>query len=109
MRTILCWTSVVLLTVAMTTPSHAVDKTTTAGQATAKTLQAGKLKGGLKATGGTTGGTVGGGATVAELSAYECRTLGGTVVVVADDRCGASRKYCRMPDTLAACIDEIGD
>ncbi len=109
MKTFLCWTSAILLTTAMATPLYAVDKTTIAGQATAKTLQAGKLKGGLKATGGTTGGTVGGGTTVAELSAYECRTLGGTVVVVADDRCGASRKYCRMPDTLAACIDEIGE
>ena len=105
MKTFLCWTSAVLLTAAMATPLHAVDKTTTAAQATAKTLQAGKVKGGLKNTLGTTGG----GTTVAELSAYECRTLGGTVVVVADDRCGASRKYCRMPDTLAACIDEIGE
>jgi hypothetical protein len=57
--------------------------------------------------GGTVVGPVGGGPTAAELSAYECRQVGGTVVTVGDDRCGASRKYCRMPDTNAVCIDEL--
>ena len=100
--------SAALLVLALAlTPAAAVDNKTTTKQPAAKAAQAAKkaVKGGVK----TTVGTVGTGATVAELSAYECRTLGGTVVVVADDRCGASRKYCRMPDTLAACIDELTD
>jgi hypothetical protein len=42
----------------------------------------------------------------AKLSSHDCTTLGGTVVGVADDRCGASRQYCRMPNSLAACIDK---
>lgn len=39
------------------------------------------------------------------LSTQDCKNVGGTVVEVADDRCGTSRQYCRMPDTNAVCID----
>ncbi|HXG79158.1 MAG TPA: hypothetical protein VNJ31_07475 [Methyloceanibacter sp.] len=39
------------------------------------------------------------------LSTQDCKNVGGTVVEVADDRCGSSRQYCRMPDTNAVCID----
>jgi len=39
------------------------------------------------------------------LSTQDCKNVGGTVVEVADDRCGASRQYCRMPDTNAVRID----
>jgi hypothetical protein len=39
------------------------------------------------------------------LSTQDCKNVGGTVVEVADDRCGASRQYCRMPDTNAVCIN----
>ena len=38
------------------------------------------------------------------LSAWDCRSVGGTVVTVTDGRCGASGQYCRMPDTNAVCI-----
>ena len=50
------------------------------------------------------GGIVTGG-TVQELSAQDCKNVGGKVIDVADDRCGSTRKYCRMPDTNAVCID----
>jgi hypothetical protein len=39
------------------------------------------------------------------LSTQDCKNVGGTVVEVTDDRCGASRQYCRMPDTNAVCIN----
>lgn len=84
-------------------PAHAIENKTTGVTKNLRTL---KLKPGV---GGGTVGPVGGGTTVAELSAWECRQVGGTVVTVADDRCGASRKYCRMPDTNAVCIDELTD
>ena len=45
------------------------------------------------------------GNSVAELSAQDCKNVGGKVIDVADDRCGSTRKYCRMPDTNAVCID----
>ncbi|MGH6736496.1 MAG: hypothetical protein ACRECX_10520 [Methyloceanibacter sp.] len=72
---------------------------------TAPALKAPTTK--LKPTGPTGGvkGTTGG--TVAELSTQDCKNVGGTVVGVADDRCGASRQYCRMPDTNAVCIDKV--
>lgn len=38
------------------------------------------------------------------LSAWDCRSVGGTVITVTDGRCGASGQYCRMPDTNAVCI-----
>ena len=57
-------------------------------------------------TGPKVGGVKGTGGTVAELSTQDCKNVGGTVVGVADDRCGASRQYCRMPDTNAVCIDK---
>lgn len=50
------------------------------------------------------GGLVTGGA-VSELSAQDCKNVGGKVITVTDNRCGASGKYCRMPDTNAVCID----
>ena len=40
------------------------------------------------------------------LTSWDCKAVGGTVVTVGDDRCGASRRYCRMPDTNAVCIEE---
>jgi putative hemolysin len=43
--------------------------------------------------------------TVSELSAQDCKNVGGSVITVTDDRCGSTRKYCRMPDTNAVCID----
>lgn len=52
------------------------------------------------------GGIVTGG-TVQELSAQDCKNVGGKVITVADNRCGASGKYCRMPDTNAVCIDVL--
>jgi hypothetical protein len=51
-----------------------------------------------------TGGIVTGGG-VMELSAQDCKNVGGKVITVTDNRCGASGKYCRMPDTNAVCID----
>ncbi len=45
------------------------------------------------------------GDTVQELSAQDCKNVGGKVITVTDNRCGASGKYCRMPDTNAVCID----
>ena len=50
------------------------------------------------------GGIVKGDA-VQELSAQDCKNVGGKVITVTDNRCGASGKYCRMPDTNAVCID----
>jgi hypothetical protein len=52
------------------------------------------------------GGIVKGDA-VQELSAQDCKNVGGKVITVADNRCGASGKYCRMPDTNAVCIDVL--
>jgi hypothetical protein len=52
------------------------------------------------------GGTVKGDA-VQELSAQDCTNVGGKVITVTDNRCGASGKYCRMPDTNAVCIDKL--
>lgn len=101
-------TSAALLFLALAlAPAAAVDNNAATKEPAAKAAQSAKksVKGGIKATGGVVGGNAG----VAELSGYECRTLGGTVITVADDRCGASRKYCRMSDGLAACIDELKD
>jgi hypothetical protein len=50
------------------------------------------------------GGVVKGDA-VQELSAQDCKNVGGKVIDVTDDRCGSTKKYCRMPDTNAVCID----
>jgi hypothetical protein len=50
------------------------------------------------------GGIVKGDA-VSELSAQDCKNVGGKVIDVTDDRCGTLKKYCRMPDTNAVCID----
>jgi hypothetical protein len=61
---------------------------------------------GVKQLGGKLGGkitTTG----VSELSAQDCKNVGGKVITVTDDRCGASRSYCRMPDTNAVCIDKL--
>jgi hypothetical protein len=44
--------------------------------------------------------------TVVDLTSWDCKAVGGTVVVVTDSRCGASKRYCRMPDTNAVCIEE---
>lgn len=52
------------------------------------------------------GGIVTGGG-VSELSAQDCKNVGGKVITVTDNRCGASGKYCRMPDTNAVCIDVL--
>ena len=52
------------------------------------------------------GGIVKGDA-VQELSAHDCTNVGGKVITVTDNRCGASGKYCRMPDTNAVCIDVL--
>ena len=79
-------------------PVQAVEKST----GLKPTVKAAQIK---KPTVG--GGATGTGTTVAELSAFECRQVGGTVVTVGDNRCGDSRKYCRMPDTNAICIDEL--
>jgi hypothetical protein len=104
MRVILKLAIAVCLATSVAAPVYAIDKTKTV-------VKSGKLKTvgtiGTGATGGTV--TTGGGATVAELSAQDCRNVGGSVITVTDDRCGASRKYCRMPDTNAVCIDILGD
>lgn len=59
-----------------------------------------KLKPGRLPAGGTAKGDA-----VSELSAQDCKNVGGKVIAVADDRCGSTRQYCRMPDTNAVCID----
>ena len=41
------------------------------------------------------------------LSNGDCTHLGGTVVVVTDDRCGSTRRYCRTNDGNAICIDTL--
>jgi hypothetical protein len=51
------------------------------------------------------GGIVKGDA-VSELSEQDCKNVGGKVIDVTDDRCGSTKKYCRMPDTNAVCIDK---
>ena len=91
MRVILKLAIAVCLATSVAAPVYAIEKTKTV-------VKAGKLK--SVGTGGTG---------VAELSAQDCRNVGGSVITVADDRCGASRKYCRMPDTNAVCIDILGD
>lgn len=98
MRTMLKLTFAALLMAGVAAPVHALDNTK-------KITQSGKLKN------ATTGGTVttGTGNTVSELSAQDCRNVGGKVITVTDDRCGASGKYCRMPDTNAVCIDVLGN
>jgi putative hemolysin len=64
---------------------------------TVKKIAPGKLpKGGIVTGGG-----------VSELSAQDCKNVGGKVITVTDNRCGASGKYCRMPDTNAVCIDVL--
>lgn len=78
-------------------PAYAADKTKTVKQTT-------NIKK-PPTVGGTVTG-VGGGNGVAELTSWDCKAVGGTVVTVGDDRCGSSRKYCRMPDTNAVCIEE---
>ena len=45
--------------------------------------------------------------TAVALSTQDCKNVGGTVVTVTDDRCGATKQYCRMPDTNAVCIDKL--
>jgi hypothetical protein len=62
---------------------------------TVKKLAPGKLPKGGAVTGGG----------FSELSAQDCKNVGGKVIDVADDRCGSLKKYCRMPDTNAVCID----
>jgi hypothetical protein len=100
MRVFLKLAIAVCLATSVAAPVYALDKTKTVKTTT-------KLK--SVGTGGT-GGTVStGGTGVAELSAQDCRNVGGSVITVTDDRCGASRKYCRMPDTNAVCIDILGD
>ena len=100
MRVILKLAIAVCLATSVAAPVYALDKT--------KVVKSGKLKSvGTGGTGGTV--TTGTGTTVAELSAQDCRNVGGSVITVTDDRCGASRKYCRMPDTNAVCIDILGN
>jgi putative hemolysin len=73
---------------------------------TARALPIAETRKGVKQLGGDLGGkltTTG----VSELSAQDCKNVGGKVITVADDRCGASGKYCRMPDTNAVCIDVL--
>jgi len=78
-----------------------------AGAAERTTVRAPSATANGKAAPGTMGPkSTGGRNKVAELSAHECRQVGGTVVTVTDDRCGASHRYCRMADTNAVCIDE---
>lgn len=50
--------------------------------------------------------TPSGKAGVSQLTSFDCRNVGGTVVTVSDDRCGPSKAYCRLPDTNALCIEE---
>jgi putative hemolysin len=93
----------ILLLAAAIPPAAAAENTKlkAAGNLSA-TAQSGTVRPGTP-TGGTGGGTV------AELSAQDCRNVGGKVITVRDDRCGSSGKYCRMPDTNAVCIDVRGD
>ena len=40
------------------------------------------------------------------LSSWDCKTVNGTVVETADDRCGKSGQYCKLPGNGGAvCID----
>ncbi len=93
---------VALLLATAILPANAAENTKL--KATSKlstTIQSGTIRPGTKVGGG--------GNTVVELSAQDCRNVGGKVITVADGRCGSSGKYCRMPDTNAVCIDVLGD
>ena len=46
--------------------------------------------------------------TAVALSEGDCFAVGGKVITVTDGRCGASGKYCRLPDTNAICIAKLG-
>ncbi len=59
-----------------------------------------KIPGGGVATGKLKG------TTVMELTTSDCRKVDGTVVHVADDRCGGSHQYCKLSNGNAVCIDK---
>jgi hypothetical protein len=40
------------------------------------------------------------------LTSSDCRKVDGTVIEVADDRCGSSRQYCKLSNGNAVCIDK---
>jgi putative hemolysin len=65
-----------------------------------------KIKGIKKQAGAVVKGQIKQTGTV-NLSSSDCTNVGGKVITVADDRCGTSRQYCRMPDTNAVCIDKV--
>lgn len=47
------------------------------------------------------------GGTVMELSTSDCKKVDGTVVHVADNRCGSTYQYCKLPNGNAVCIDKV--
>jgi hypothetical protein len=46
------------------------------------------------------------GSTVMQLTTSDCRKVDGTVIHVADDRCGGSHQYCKLSNGNAVCIDK---
>jgi putative hemolysin len=65
-----------------------------------------QIKSKLAQAGSTVKGQIKPNGTV-NLSSSDCNNVGGKVITVTDDRCGASKQYCRMPDTNAVCIDKV--
>jgi len=47
-----------------------------------------------------------GGVKATALTSGDCWATNGKIVTVADDRCGASRQYCKYGDGNAVCIDK---
>ncbi len=94
---------VVLAMVLLSTPALAAEK----AQATAPALKKGAVVVQKARPGTTTTGSVVTGGTGQAPSPRGCTTLGGKGIVVADDRCGSTQRYCKMPSGLAACIDKM--
>ena len=102
MRTLARTLLATMLVFGVAMPSaYAVEKKTTTKQVS-KSAKAKAVKGG-----NTTAGGIATGGGVMELSSWDCKNVGGTVITVTDGRCGASGQYCRMPDTNAVCIDTL--
>jgi putative hemolysin len=106
-RNLTYFTTAVALFIGCAPNTHAAGIGHTMGLRTSSQIQLiAESRKGVKQLGGKLGGkitTTG----VSELSAQDCKNVGGKVITVTDDRCGASHSYCRMPDTNAVCIDKL--
>jgi hypothetical protein len=93
--------ALVAVSVSAAMPTQAADpsgqKAPTVKAPTATMKPKGPKAGGVKLP---TGGTV------SELSTSDCKNVDGTVVHVADDRCGSSHQYCKLSNGNAVCIDK---